>query len=185
MSRRVASVTAPAPQEALVGTSGNPTLPLGLERELATELARAGAVDAAPEELVLFDVTAEDYWADPQAVLDPKRRDEAVGFGIDAALVTPLLLAIATPVVRYLAAQAGEAIKEAAGPRLTGLLRRWLRLEDAPPAGADEPSVTLTAEQAGHVRDIALEQATALGLEEGQARLLADAVAGRALAGGG
>ena len=76
-----------------MGTDYERNLTDEVEQALVTELARATAEDTAPEELLLFDTTAEDYWADPQAVLSPTRRGEAVGFGIDAALLTPLLLA--------------------------------------------------------------------------------------------
>lgn len=157
------------------------TLTTETERELATELARLAAQDAAPEELVLFDDTAAEYWADPQAVLDPARRDEAVGFGLDAALVTPLLISIAMPVVRYLADQIGAAVKDAAGPSLSVRLRRLLGLPAATPTAPATPA--LTAEQVARVRTVARDQALALGLPEERAGLLADAIAGRALAG--
>lgn len=161
-------------------------LPPDVARELATELARAAAADAAPEELLLFDETAHDYWADPAGVLDPERRDEAVGFGIDAALLTPLLLAIAMPVVRYLADQVGSAVKDSAGPPLTRLVRRLMGLSSdhaGQPTEGSEPPVTLSPEQVAQVREVAEEQARALGLQDNRAALLADAIVGKALAG--
>lgn len=161
------------------------TAPLGAddERDLATALARLAAQDAAPEELPLFDDTAAEYWADPDAVLDPARRGEAVGFGLDAALVTPLLLSVAMPVVRYLADQVGSALKDAAGPRVRTVLRRLLGLDDASAPAQQPPPVTLTPAQTARVREIARSQAAALGLAEPQAGLLADAIAGKVLAG--
>jgi hypothetical protein len=156
-------------------------LPLSAEDErlLVTELARAAADRTAPEELLLFDETAADYWSDPEEVLDPSRRGEAVGFGVDAALVTPVLLAIATPVVRFLASEIGQAVKESAGPRVSGLLRRLFGLE---PAETAQSLPAFSGEQISRMRSIALEKGLALGLPAERAGLLADAVVGGALA---
>lgn len=72
---------------------------------------------AAPEELVILDDTAREYFADPLASLDPKRRDEPLGFGVDVALLGPYVLAVAGPVVTHL----GSLVAQGCRMRL----RRW------------------------------------------------------------
>ena len=54
------------------------------ERLLVAQLAEAVLAQAAPEELVVFDETAEEYFQDPDRVLSARGGDEAVGFGLPA-----------------------------------------------------------------------------------------------------
>jgi hypothetical protein len=159
------------------GNGSAPSLTTDEQRDLVQGLAETVVEQLEPDELAVFEETAEEYFEDPRAVLDPKRRDEAVGFGIDAELLTPIVLAVATPVVQYLADLVVEASGEGVKPTLVRLLRRMLRLKDADPAPAPEPP-QLTQEQVDHVRDVAFARARDVGLEESRARLLADAVAG-------
>ena len=146
-------------------------------RDLVRGLAESLVEQLEPDELAVFDETAEEYFADPQAVLDPRRRDEAVGFGIDAELLTPIVLAVAGPVVEYLTAVVVEATGEGIKPTLVRMVRRLLRLEDAGGAPTPEPP-ELTQKQIEHVRSIAYARACDVGLTKDRARLLADAVAG-------
>lgn len=152
-------------------------LPAETERELVVELAGLALERAAPEELVLLGENAEEYFRDPQAVLDPGRRDEALGFGIDVAMVTPYVLAVATPVVQFLVSTVAETLGQEARPMVTGLVRRLLRRSGpAPETAAETPP--LTTDQARRVREIAYQRATSLGLDQDQATLLADSVVG-------
>src|SRR3712207_6065400 len=160
------------------GSVGRVTLLAPAEhRDLVRSFGESLVEQLEPDELAVFDETAEEYFEDPQAVLDPRRRDEAVGFGIDAELVTPIVLAVAGPVVEYLTAVVVEATGEGIKPTLVRMVRRLLRLQDSGEAPAPEPP-ELTQEQVEHVRSIAYARACDVGLEEGRARLLADAVAG-------
>lgn len=156
--------------------SGSPLSPAE-HRALVQDLAAAVVEELDPDELAVFDETADEYFRDPQAVLNPKRRDEAVGFGIDAALITPIVLAVAGPVVEFLTGVVVQAVGEGVKPTLVRVLRRVLRLDDA---GAPSPGEVprLTQEQVEHVRSIAYARACDVGLEENRARLLADSVAG-------
>lgn len=159
-------------------------LPPEAENELVAELARLALEQAAPEELVLFPETAEEYFKDPQAVLDPKRRDEALGFGLDLAMLTPFVLAVATPVIRFLASTVAEAAGQEAKPLVTRLVRRLLRRPDpAPEATEPAPPPPLSTDQVRQVREIAYQHAKNLGLDEDQAMLLADSVVGGLVAG--
>lgn len=153
--------------------------PQAVDRDLVEDLARAALERVAPEELVVFDDTAEEYFADPEAVLNPVRRDEAVGFGLDLALLTPYLLAVATPVLTFLLQTVADATKQEATPVVAGWVRRLLRRPD-PEADRDpaEDAPALSRDQADQVRAVALARATDLGLPEPQARLLADSLVG-------
>jgi len=158
-------------------------LPPEAETELVAELARLALERAAPEELVLFPETAEEYFKDPQAVLDPKRRDEALGFGLDLAMLTPFVLAVATPVIRFLASTVAEAAGQEAKPLVTRLVRRLLRRPDPAPEATEPAPPPLSTDQVRQVRDIAYQRAKNLGLDEDQAVLLADSVVGGLVAG--
>ncbi|MCA1781209.1 MAG: hypothetical protein ABR500_03245 [Dermatophilaceae bacterium] len=81
------------------------------EQDLVCVLAQHALAIRAPEELALFDETAEEYFADPQGVLQAKSRDEAVGFGVEFALLTPYILAVATSVIHLLASMVGDAVE--------------------------------------------------------------------------
>ena len=159
-----------------------PHADLAHDEELVRDLARAVLARAAPEELVLFEESAADYFADPRAVLDPKRRDEAVGFGLDLALLTPYVLAVASPVLAFLVQTVAGAVKEESQPLLRRLVRRLFRLEDADGSETASPSPSappaITTEQAARVREIAYARAGDLGLPPEQARVLADSVVG-------
>jgi hypothetical protein len=165
-----------------VDSSGVP-LPPEAENELVTELARLALEQAAPDELVLFSETAEEYFNDPQAVLDPKRRDEALGFGLDIAMLTPYVLAVAAPVIRDLASTVAEAVKHEAPPLVASLVRRLLRQPGPARESASEAPPPLTTEQARQVRELAYQHAKRLGLNEDQAMLLADSMVGRLIVG--
>jgi len=153
------------------------------EQTVVVELTAAALDRVAPDELVLLDETAEEYFADPQAVLDPRRRDEAVGFGAEFAMIAPYLLAVATPVVAFLFETVSSAAQDATRPALVRAVRRLLRLRDEKPE--EDAAVTagdsLTVDQIQRVREIAYGRALALGLSAPQSDMLADAIAGGAL----
>ncbi|WP_369255248.1 hypothetical protein [Geodermatophilus amargosae] len=144
------------------------------QRSLVKDLAAELVEQLDPDELAVFDDAAEDYFRDPEAVLNPRRRDEAVGSGVELALVTPVVLAVAGQVVEYLSGVVVEALGDNVRPRLLRFVRRMLGLggEDA----AEPPS--LDSAQVEHVRDVALARARDVGLDEERARLLAESVVG-------
>ena len=158
----------------MAGAAGG--LPSDLENDLVAELAQLVLAETAPEELAVFPDTAADYFEDPAGTLDPKQRDEAVGFGLELALLTPYVLSVGGLVIRYLASTVTEAAVSESKSYLAQLLRRMLHRRDpAAPAG-DE--VRLTPEQLRRVREIAYDGARNLRLGDDQARLLADAMVG-------
>lgn len=163
------------------------------ERDLVSELARAVVQCVAPEELALFAETEADYFRDPGSVLRARSRDEAVGFGLDLALLTPYVLMVGTAVVHFLAMVVSDAVRDEARdelkPVIAGRVRRLLRRDD--PAAADHAESEahdgvppMTVEQAREVRQIALRQAMQSGLDGEKAALLADAFVGALLVNG-
>jgi hypothetical protein len=163
------------------------------ERDLVGELARAVVRCVAPEELGLFAETEADYFRDPGLVLRVRSRDEAVGFGLDLALLTPYVLVVGTAVVHFLAMVVSDAIRDEARdelkPVIAGRVRRLLRRDDPAAAGHRGPEEHdrvpgVTVEQAREVRQVALRQAMQSGLDDEKAALLADAFVGALLVNG-
>jgi hypothetical protein len=146
------------------------------DRELITSLTAAALDRAAPEELLVLDETAEEYFANPKALLSPKDRDEAVGFGIEIGLIAPYVLAVATAVVGFLLDTVSGAAQDAAKPLVVRTAKRLIR--GTKPDPGEAKVVPLSADQIRYARQIAYDQARRLGLAEGQCVLLADSVAG-------
>jgi hypothetical protein len=149
------------------------------EEALVRQLAQQVLETTAPEELAIFDETAEEYFADPEGVLEAKGRDEAVGFGLELALLTPYILAVARAVIQLLATMVGDAVKKEGQPAVNGFIRRLFgRHDPGTPAPAALSPAALTPDQLAAVRKVALERARLIGLKEDRAALLADAIAG-------
>lgn len=145
---------------------------------LAGELAWLVLHRVAPDELVIFELTAQEYFADPRAVLHPKRREESVGFGLDLALLTPYVLAVSSSVVVWLGAVVGEVARDESKAVVTAWVRRLFRRNQPP---SREPVTPLSIEQARNVRVVAYRQARVLGLADDMAGLIADSVVGAVL----
>jgi hypothetical protein len=156
-----------------MSASTGPAVP---DRDLVDELAKHVLSDVAPEELAVFDETAEEYHQDPRGVLSASGRDEAVGFGLDIALLTPYVLAVAGAVVSFLVDTVGDAAKKEATPVIGDWVHRLFRRGRGDRTAKDEPH--LSPEQAAEVRKVALARAHDLKLPEEKARLLADAIVG-------
>jgi len=154
------------------------------DRDLVDAFAQEVLASAAPEELAIFEETAEEYHRDPDKVLSAEGRDEAVGFGVDLALLTPYVLAVAAPVLSYLLNTVAEAAKTEAKPVITDLVHRLFHRKGKEGDGATEakepaePPIELSPAEISKVREVALARATDLGLPMERARLLAEAVVG-------
>lgn len=160
--------------------ASRPALPADDERSVVTEIARQAVERAAPEELPIFADTAADYFRDPRRALSPQRRDEAVGFGVELALLTPYALAVATFAVHTVTAILSKAAVAEGTPIARNLIRRLFHLPGGPP---DSSPPRLSQEEARQVRDATVAHAQALGLTGPQADLLADAVIGSLVTG--
>jgi hypothetical protein len=141
------------------------------QRDVVVALAGLTLERAAPEELEVLEDTAREYFEDPHGLLSPVRRDEPLGFGLDFALLAPYALAIASTVVHALLGAAEASAQGMIKPRIDALLRRILRTQPEAPAPID-------AETAQRLHQVALDRATALGLDPGRAALLADSLVG-------
>ena len=152
------------------------------DRLLVDEFAKQVLAEMAPEELAIFDETAEEYHQDPEGVLSATGRDEAVGFGLELAMLTPYVLAVGGSVLAYLLKSVGEAAKKESQPVISDLVHRLFRrgrgTTQAPADQPDEPEATLSPQEAAEVRAVALARAQDLKLPAAQARLLADAIVG-------
>ena len=93
----------------------------------ASELAALSLEDAAPEELVLFPEVEEEFHRDPEALLRAQGRDEAVGFGLDVAMLTPYALAVVVPVIQFLASVVQDAAKEEVRTSVSDAIRRLFK----------------------------------------------------------
>ena len=154
------------------------------DRDLVDAFAREVLASAAPEELAVFDETADEFHRDPEKVLSTQGRDEAVGFGLDLALITPYVLAVAAPVLTYLLNAVTEAAKAEAKPVIKDLVHRLFHRRTPADGtaeaakGTDDEAISLSRAELAEVREVALARATDLGLPAERARLLADAVVG-------
>lgn len=132
----------------------------------------------APDELVVLDDSAEEYFADPGTAVRPYRGDTPLGSGITVAMMTPYLLAASSVVLPLLGTIAGELGKDIAKDLVKDpvveRLRRLFKRDPDEPAGPD----ALSPEQAGRVRHAVIAQCHAVGLPAGQAALIADATIG-------
>lgn len=145
-------------------------------------IARDVVAAVAPEELVMFEPARDEFCsgAAGTGARPRRRRDEALGSGIDATvtLVTPVVLLVITRVLDHLADELGDRIADQGAGAARKMVRRLLRrrrparlpVAPAPPA--------LTAEQLARVRDVAFDTARRAGLREVKAGLLADALVG-------
>jgi hypothetical protein len=145
-------------------------------RELSTQLARLVIERAAPDELLTFDEVAEEYHADPQATLNPRNKDEAVGFGLELAMLAPFALAVAEFVIGFIGDLLRDVAKDAAKPAVSGMLKRVPRPGTGQVSAPAE--IELTKEQRARIFAAAKEQSTRLGLDEDKAVLLGNAIIG-------
>lgn len=152
------------------------------EQDLVRVLSERVLEVTAPEELAVFDETAQEYFADPRGVLEGGGRDELVGSGVELALLTPYVLAVVTPVIQILVSMVGEAVKKERQSSVTAFVRRMIGSKNDARSGSSAEEVAtpspLTQEQVARVHDVALDRATLLGLPQDTATLLADAIVG-------
>lgn len=153
----------------------------GVDKDLVRDLARKLLRETAPGELPLLTPASEHFFADPDAALRTRRPEkEVLGFGGEAvvALLTPVVLTVATDVLTHFATQ----IATKAGARGIASVKAALReLFGLASDGGPHPSsaaFVVTAEQLVAVRSNAFDRAVALDVPKDKAALLADAVVG-------
>jgi hypothetical protein len=142
------------------------------DNELIAELAQLALGSVAPDELMVFDEAAQEYFSDPEAALSASGGDAAVGFGLDLAMITPIALSVGTVVMQAIVDNLTGRAVGAGQSGLAALARRVFK------RGNHHAELTLTRAQALHVRSTAFERARSLGLPDAQAHLLADSFVG-------
>lgn len=145
--------------------------------ELTNELAQLVLERAAPDELLLYDDMATEYFRDPSKALSQTRRDESLGFGLELVMLTPYVISVAQTVLKWLAQTAVESAMKEAAPAVSDYVKRLIRRgkKDHP---EESEVIALTAPQLREVRSVAYEQATAAGLDSDKAGLIADSTVG-------
>lgn len=149
-----------------------------LERDevLLVDLAEPLVAEFAPaEDGELFAILSDAHFARPDAFAEADHRSGPLAFGLPefTVLLTPVVLAAMTEVVKYVVEKAMDKGTELSANGIRRLFRRRVPLE-----AAEEP-VALTAEQWAEVRRIVVDVAQRGGVPEDQAQLIADAVIGR------
>ena len=119
-------------------------------------------LEGSPRGIGAFRQTAQEYFLDPEGTLEAGSREEAVGFGLELALITPAVLAIVTPVVKFLVSIVSDATKEEVGPVVKQWVRALFRTRDGTETAPAAPQA-LTLEQAQQVRRIAHDRASNWG----------------------
>jgi hypothetical protein len=144
-----------------------------VDQQLAVELTAIALQGTAPEELAVLDEVAQEYFDDPAAAL-ANGRDQALGSGLELAMVTPYLLSAAGVALPIVGAMAGDAVKKVGTEQLTTQLRRLFRRSPAEPPTAE----ALSRAQAEEVRRAVQSHLSGIGVAEGYAKLVADATVG-------
>jgi hypothetical protein len=150
------------------------------ENELVKAVARDVVLEIAPQERPVFSAYSEAYFKSPeQALRASTGKDDALGFGVEVVIpmLTPIVLAVTSEVVRYVGQELGKAVV-AGGARLgTAAVSTAFKTQAAAPA-REQGIPPLSQEQAKEVRKIAFDKALALKLSPDQANLLADSMVG-------
>jgi hypothetical protein len=146
--------------------------------QMAAEFGRDFVARAAPQELPLYRALSQSYLSNPDnPAKTPKGKDEMLGFGMAETVtyLTPLLLPVLSSVFKFLADELKSSIHD---QHLVGdLLRKVLGKSQAP--NTRDAGASLTHQQLAKVRKLAFDRAKELKLDDTQASLLADSIAGR------
>lgn len=135
------------------------------------DLARETVSQIAPEEMDLFDEMAEDYFADPTPQQNEGASDDALGFGLEAALiaVTPAATAMASAVIGFLVNEVMDSTTDRA---IEVVLRRIFKKDKS------HEGLSLNASQLAHIKSLAVQQAVAHGMAAPDAEHMASTMVG-------
>ena len=165
-----------------------------LQNQLTTQLSRDTVAQIAPDELLIFQVTSDEYFKNPEKTLKGQAEgDDMIGFGGGGVelFLTPIVLEVAaTVVVPFLleiAKETKEAFKEqfkdTVKQKSSNLFSKFIKFVKAlfqPPQPPAEPAIqkipSLTIEQVEQLTKLAFESAHQLGLDGVAAMKLAEAL---------
>jgi hypothetical protein len=150
-------------------------------RQQATDaLAKRIVSEVSPAELPLFDLTAARYHADPAGALDAKgSSDEALGFGVDTAvvLIAPFALDLVKRIITRIAEKVGDGAADSLAERIAHALagkKATAPAGQAPDGAPDQGPEPLTPEQLALVDQTARAEAHHLKLPPDRADALAN-----------
>lgn len=156
-----------------------PSRPVPSTEELARQLVEV----LVPEELPTFAVVAAPYLEDARRAERRLRQahDDPLGFGLGdvAVMATPVIALVSGSVVTALSEGVADSVRGAAGK----LLHRWVHRvrRRAGRLAPQSPTTEWTTAQLAEVRQVAFTRAQDLGMKQGKAEALADAVVGALL----
>jgi hypothetical protein len=146
-------------------------------RAFIAELSKDVVSQVAPEELDLFDDLVQEYFDDPTPP-DPEEAasDDALGFGLGGALfaTTPAVAAMANVVLGFLLTEVINIARDQAG----GMAVEKLKVYFLSRRESSTDSPPLTTEQLAKVKQLASDQAKAFGMDDDEAKKMADALVG-------
>jgi hypothetical protein len=148
------------------------------DEQLTTYLARHAVREIAPQEMPLFRANAEAYFKDPQRALAGSRSgDDMLGFGggVEVVLLTPVALAVAREVARFVLGEFAKVVAKEAVGQAREVVTSFLAGKSGGAASTPPP---LTHAQLEAVHDVAYTAALRLLLPEDRARVLADSTVG-------
>lgn len=166
------------------------------QQQLIADLARDLLAETAPQELPLFRASSEAFFKDPQRVMSGAvGKDEPLGFGAGegTSFIAPVILAVVTQVVTFLAAEVGKAAQSEGSAFVTDTVKALFKRFRPAPAAEKQPTgeapspskpptpapvPPVTPELLQRVRELAFQQAKQLRLSDSNARLLADSLVG-------
>ncbi len=154
------------------------------QRPLIEALARSQVAEVAPNELMLFRATSEAYFKRPG---EPQHRQvgdgDMLGFGVGGTVtfLTPVILAVASEVVGFLAAELAKQLKSQSTDAITTAIKRLFKPLQALAAGESSATAApppLNQSQLTRIRKLAYEKAKQFSLPDDKAGLLADSMIG-------
>ncbi len=147
------------------------------QNQLIADIAHDIVVKNVPREKCFFTVIKNVYFKDPEKTLIGESvKGEKLDFGVGVAmLMSPIILAVVTEVVKFIAEEVKKDFKEESSSFIHDMVKKMFK--KFAPAGDEEKNVpTLTSEQLKQVHRVAVEKARQLNLPEKEAGLLADSL---------
>ena len=151
-----------------------------LQKQLVTQLSKDTVAKIAPEELLTFRVTKEEYFKNPDKTLQGKAEsDDMIGFGAGGAelFITPIILDVAaTVIVPFVLGITTTAFQEQCKDAVKGeswnLINKFFKFikglfeqSQEPKEETTQAIPSLTVEQVEQLTQLAFERASQLELD--------------------
>jgi hypothetical protein len=142
------------------------------QKAIVEALGKSVVASLAPAELPLYDVMSRAFFEAPErARPQHEGREENLGFGLgEAVLLTPVVLAAATNVARFVLDELGQSMGKMAAQYIAEQIRKLVRREPA--------ALHFDEAQLARIRLGVLETARQYRMPDAKASLLADTLVG-------